>query len=129
MRTDFIHIRTFVTLANTTYSSGEHTFIDREKNSDELLVILAGYKKFVWESVFPRLKRSVPEHMDVVLVTSGLVNEELQVLCKNYGWSYISTVRNNVSLAINIAITRFPQAKYIYKIDEDIFTTAGFLKL
>ncbi|HOA56227.1 MAG TPA: hypothetical protein PKG75_11400 [Clostridiales bacterium] len=123
---DFIHIRTFVTLAKlSTYSSGEHTFIDRKKNSDELLVILAGYKKFVWESVFPRLKRSVPEHMDVVLVTSGLVNEELQELCENYGWSYISTVRNNVSLAINIAITRFPQAKYIYKIDEDIFTTAG----
>ncbi len=123
---DFINIRTFSILGKmSTFSTDSHTFINRSNGAEELLVILSGYKKLVWESVFPRLKKYIPEDMDVALVTSGLVNQELQHMCENYGWSYVSTERNNVSLALNVAISLHPDAKYIYKIDEDIFVTEG----
>ncbi|QDR81948.1 hypothetical protein [Sporomusa termitida] len=127
---DFINIRTFSLLGKlSTFSTDNHSFVDRAKGSEELLVILSGYKNLVWESVFPRLKQYVPTQLDVVVVTSGLVNQELQLTCERYGWSYVSTERNNVSLAVNVAISLHPKAKYIYKIDEDIFVTQGCFEM
>ena len=123
---DFINIRTFTLLAKLSlYSLDSHSFANRSKDSEELLVILSGYKKHLWGSVFPRLKRFIPAHIDVALVTSGLFNDELNLMAADYGWSYISTERNNVSLAVNTAISLHGKAKYIYKIDEDILVTEG----
>lgn len=59
------------------------------------------------------------------VVSSGLVNSRLKEICKEYEWSYMSVERNNVSLAINLAIRGHPKAEYIYKLDEDIFVTSG----
>jgi hypothetical protein len=66
--------------------------------------------------------------IDICIVSSGLFSERLLSICKNNGWSYLCTKRNCVTLALNIAIERFPEAQNIYKLDEDIFTTKNFFE-
>lgn len=123
---DFIHMDTMRALGQlSTRTKGDYQFDDRQSGERELLIVLAGYKKNVWEGVFGRLQAYVPADMDVCIITSGLVEEELRVMCKNKNWSYLSTVRNNVSLALNLAVSLHPEAEYIYKMDEDIFVTDG----
>ncbi len=121
---DFLHLETLVTLGNL--STGiyvDYQLEDRSREKEDLLIVLAGYKEFVWESVFERLYSFAPKTMDVCIVTSGMTKDHLRDLCKKNQWSYLSTERNNVSLAINLAIWLHPKAKYIYKMDEDIFVT------
>lgn len=123
---DFLHMDTLMAVHSLIVGTdGEFQFEDRKKDREDLLVILAGYKEFVWEIVFERLEAYVPKELDVCIVTSGLVNEKLKHLCEKQQWSYMSTGRNNVSLAVNLAIWNHPKAEYIYKMDEDIFTTKG----
>lgn len=123
---DFIHLYSLLSLGNlSTRIHAEYQFDDRRKKSKDLLVILSGYKEFVWESVFPRIKAYVPKEMDVCVVTSGLVSEQLREMCRRYQWSYMSTKKNHVSLVVNLAVWLHPDAEYIYKIDEDIFVTKG----
>jgi hypothetical protein len=88
--------------------------------------MLAGYKDFLWDVVFDRLKCFVPEDIDICIVSSGLFSKELYDRAKNNKWSYLCTKRNSVTLALNTAIQSFPAAQYIYKIDEDIFLTRNF---
>jgi hypothetical protein len=105
-------------------------FYNCSHNHDACCFILAGYKEFLWDIVFDRLKRFAPDNIDVCIVSSGLFSRELQELAKSNKWSYLCTKRNSVTLALNTAIQSFPFAQYIYKIDEDIFLTKNFfLKL
>ena len=71
-------------------------------------MILAGYKEVVWEDVFGRIKKYIPEDVDFCIVTSGMINDKLRKLAKKNNWSYLSTQRNCVTLAQNIAISLFP---------------------
>lgn len=105
-----------------------HDFIDRSKGSDKLCIILAGYKPTLWDDVFGRLAAYVPEDVDVCIMTSGLENDALKGIAKNHGWSYLSTSVNHLSLVQNIAIELHPKAKWIYKLDEDMFLTKGFFE-
>lgn len=121
---DFLNIETFLTLGNLSANlRAGHQFDNRSRGQKDLLIVLAGYKQFVWESVFTRLYAYVPENIDVCIATSGLVNNTLKEMCREYRWSYLSTERNHVSLALNLAIWLHPKAEYIYKMDEDIFVT------
>lgn len=123
---DFLHLETIAAIGKLSAGiSVNYTFDYRGSGSKELLVVLAGYKEFVWESVFARLHAYVPQGVDVCIVTSGLVRNELKEMCREYEWSYLSTEMNNVSLALNLAIWLHPEADYIYKMDEDIFVTDG----
>lgn len=126
---NFMHIDTLMAIHSLIVGTGgEFQFDNRKQDRENLLVILAGYKEFVWENVFERLIAFVPEEIDVCIVTSGLVNERLKKLCERQQWSYMSTGRNNVSLAVNLAVFNHPEAKYIYKMDEDIFLTKGIFE-
>lgn len=126
---DFVHLYTLLKLGNlSTRIHAVYQFDDRRKKSKDLLVILSGYKEFVWESVFPRIKAYVPKETDVCVVTSGLFNEQLREMCRHYQWSYMSTEKNHVSLVVNLAIWLHPDAEYIYKVDEDIFVTKGIFE-
>jgi hypothetical protein len=78
--------------------------------------------------VFGRIEKYTPEDFDVLVMTSGKDSPEMRELCEKNHWSYVSTVRNNVSLVLNLGISLFPEAKYIWKIDEDIILTEGCFK-
>ena len=56
---------------------GTYKFVDRKKDKKNLCIIIAGYKKILWEDVFGRLEKFMPKDMDVCIVSSGLYNEEL----------------------------------------------------
>ncbi|MBQ3451999.1 MAG: hypothetical protein IJG32_07020, partial [Selenomonadaceae bacterium] len=104
---------------------GKNIFIDRRKNSNYLLMILAGYKSFLYEDVFARVKAFTPKHFDVCVISSGLFDETLNKIAAENDWSYLSTIENNMPLIQNLTIMLHPQAKFIYKMDEDIFITEG----
>ncbi len=126
---DFMHIDTLMAIYSLIVGTGEEFQMDdRKQDREDLLVILAGYKESLWESVFQRLTAYILQKLDVCIVTSGLVNNRLRNLCEEHQWSYMSTSRNNVSLAVNLAIWNHPKAKYIYKMDEDIFLTKGIFE-
>jgi hypothetical protein len=103
-------------------------FYNRSDNSDVCCLVLAGYKEYLWDVVFRRLKFFVPENIDICVVSSGLFSQKLYDMCKENGWSYLSTRRNSIPLALNTAIKQFASAKKIYKIDEDIFITKNFFQ-
>ena len=105
-----------------------YSFENRSKNSENLCIILAGYKEFTWDIIFERINEFSDEDMDICVLSSGLYSEKLSRIAKKYGWSYLSTKRNCVTLIQNQAIKLFPNAKNIYKLDEDIFITKDFFK-
>lgn len=106
----------------------KYTFTDRSHGYAKCCVILAGYKAFVWDTVFERIRRFVPQDVDVCVVSSGVQSAELAAICEKNGWSYLSTVRNHVSVAQNLAIHLMNKAEWIYKLDEDVFVTEGYFE-
>ena len=103
-------------------------FINRSKDSEKLLIVLAGYKEFIYDAVFGRIEKYIEDDIDVCIITSGIESERIQTLCEKNGWSYLSTKENDVSLVQNAAISLHPFAKMIFKLDEDIFITEGYFK-
>lgn len=121
-------------LRNTKVSVDEllnsgHTFIDRSTGSNKLCIILAGYKEVLWDDVFARLSAVVSNDVDVCIMTSGLKNDSLMEIAKQYNWSYLATEKNHLSLIQNRAIELHPNAKWIYKLDEDMFLTEGYFEV
>ncbi|MDF5720855.1 MAG: hypothetical protein PUP91_10300 [Rhizonema sp. PD37] len=107
---------------------GSHEFIDRSKGSDRLLIILAGYKSILWSLTLTRIAKFAPPDVDVCILSSGLYSEQLAEMAAKHGWSYLHTKVNKVSLVQNLAITKYPKAKWIYKTDEDIFISEDFFE-
>lgn len=103
-------------------------FKNRSRNAEKLCIMLAGYKAFSYPAVFGRLKRFAPADLDVCIVTSGKYSEEIDKICQENNWSYLSTKENNVALVQNAALSLHPNAKYIYKLDEDIFITENYFE-
>ncbi len=101
-------------------------FINRSKGSNKLVIMLAGYKTYLYDAVFGRMERYMDPDFDVCIITSGKYDETVVGICEKNGWSYLSVERNNVSLVQNVAIKLHPNAEYIIKLDEDIFLTKGF---
>ena len=101
-------------------------YIDRSKESNILCIILAGYKEYLYDSVFERIYENMLPDMDICVITSGLYSERIVSLCEKHNWSYLSTEQNNVSLVQNAAIDFHPKAEYIFKLDEDIFITKNY---
>ena len=100
-------------------------FIDRRKNSNGLLTILAGYKSYLFEDVFARVRAFAPKGLDICITSSGLFDERLAKIAAKNNWSYLSTMQNNIPLAQNLAIMLHEKAELLYKMDEDIFVTEG----
>ncbi len=106
----------------------KYSFINRSAGSDKICIVLAGYKNYLIPSVMGRIKRFAPKDVDICIITSGKWSEEINELCERNQWSYLSTKRNNVALAQNMAIDLHKKADYIYKLDEDIFITEGYFE-
>ena len=94
-----------------------------KKDSDVMVIILAGYKDFLWKKVFARLIDNIPKTYDVCILSSGKTDDRLLQIAKDADWSYMSTNINNLCLAQNLCIEFFDKAKYVFKVDEDIFVT------
>lgn len=107
---------------------GNYTLIDRSEGKKKLCILLCGYKEFLWEEYFGRLKMFSDSDIDFCILSSGIYSEKLDSIAKEFGWSYLYTKRNDVVLIQNIAINCFPNAKYIYKLDEDIIICNNFFK-
>ncbi|WP_395319478.1 hypothetical protein [Fructilactobacillus frigidiflavus] len=105
-----------------------YKFVNRSNNKQKLCIILAGYKEFLWDDTLGRIYNFIPDDYDVCLVSSGLFSNKLDEFSRKNKWSYVSVKRNNVALAQNVAISLFPNATDILKIDEDIFITDGMVR-
>lgn len=103
-------------------------FEDRSSGEEILCIVLAGYKEYLYDNVFQRLKMFSMPNMDICIISSGKTSNTLSEYCKNNNWSYLSTKQNNVSLVQNVAIKLHPRAKYIFKLDEDIFITDRYFE-
>lgn len=108
--------------------SKKYVFENRMKNKEKVCFVLAGYKSFSYDSVFKRIKKFIPADIEICILSSGKYCSDLSEIARINDWSYVSTKKNNVSLIQNIAIDLFKNAKYIYKLDEDIFITKGFFE-
>lgn len=106
----------------------EGEFINRSKGHDKLLIVLAGYKQFMYDAFFERLEKYLDSDIDVCIITSGKVDTQTAEICEKNDWSYLSSSRNNVSLVQNVAIKNHPNAEYIYKLDEDILITKNYFQ-
>jgi hypothetical protein len=105
--------------------AGEHRFVDRSTGAEQLLLVVAGYKPYLWPHTLPRLRRYVPEEIDVCVVVPGVHSPELEALAAEAGWSYLQTTENALALAQNLAIAHHPRAEWLHKVDEDILIAEG----
>lgn len=99
------------------------TLINYSQNKEQLCIVLAGYKEELWDVVFDRLDRYCNSDIDICVLSAGKHVDRLREICHEKHWSYLATSVNNVCLAQNECIRLFPNAKYIFKIDEDMFVT------
>ena len=106
--------------------SKKYTFLNNSKKSKSVCFILAGYKEFTWAIVFKRIKKYIPDDIDVCIVSPGKFVDKLKDIAVQNKWSYLSLKENQICKALNTAISLFPGAESIFKIDEDIFITDGF---
>jgi len=109
--------------------AGSYQVDDRRSDAETLIVILAGYKDYLWPWTLARVRAAVPPGADVCIASSGRHDQRLARLAEAEGWSYLSTEKNNVSLVQNLAIRHHPRAKRIIKLDEDIFVGEKFFEL
>jgi len=107
---------------------GKYTFFDNSKSNKNLVIVVAGYKDYLWESVFGRLAKFAPKDYDVCIVVPGKKEQKLLEICKQNRWSCLNTKDNKLSLAQNLAIRKHPKAQNIFKLDEDIIIGEGFFE-
>ncbi len=107
---------------------GRHVFVDRSRGQGSLLVVLAGHKPHLWPYTLPRLERFASQELDVCIVSPGVDSPELSALAARRGWSQLITRRNDLCLAQNLAIRHHPAARWIHKLDEDIFIAEGYFE-
>lgn len=115
-------------LADRWKFSGRHDFADRARGSERALIVLVGHKPYLWPHTLARVARHAPADLDVCLVCPGVDPAPLRAVAERHGWSYLSTRANQVGLAQNIALRSLPAASMIYKLDEDIFVSAGYFE-
>ena len=108
---------------NSDFYCNKNIFINRRKNTPFLLIILAGYKSYLFDDVFDRVKNYAPKNLDICITSSGLYDEKLEHIARKNNWSYLITKVNNIPMAQNLSIMIHEKAEMIYKMDEDIFVT------
>lgn len=110
-------------LLNSLWKKCDFKFINRIKGKEKVCIVLSGYKDFLWDDVYDRLKKFIPDDVEVCLCSAGKTSEELCRIAESNDWSYLSTSVNSVSLIQNVSISLYESAKWIYKMDEDMFVT------
>jgi len=106
-----------------------YRFTDRSTGKKTLVIVLAGYKPYLWPATMARLKKHAPTDADLCLASAGMHSGELEKMCETNGWSYLSVHRNSPGIALNKAIKLHSSADYIFKLDEDIVIGKEFFRL
>lgn len=101
--------------------NANYEFVDRSKGSDKLVYIMGGYEEYLWERIFPRIEKNVPEDYDVCILSTGIDRDQLRKRAEENNWSYLTTVGGRVGPDQNLVVKEHPEADYIFKLDEDIF--------
>lgn len=109
---------------NGIYAS-KYRFTDRRQHKGKMLYVLAGYKPYLWKDVFSRIDAYLPTDVEVCVLSSGKYLPQLEDYCEQYGWSYLSTTRNNICCITNIMMKIYNDVEYVFKMDEDIYLTEG----
>lgn len=99
--------------------------LNNYKGGDTICFVLAGYKEYLWDVVFRRLKVFCPNDIEICILSSGCYSEKLKSIAEVNSWTYLSFKHNCVTQVLNSAIYFFPNAQKIFKMDEDIFVTKG----
>jgi hypothetical protein len=107
----------------------KYRFEDRSSGRKTLIIVLAGYKAYLWPATLERMKRHAPDDADFCIASSGVRSSALEEMCALNGWSYLSTSRNSPGIAINLSIGLHPAADYVFKLDEDIVIGKHFFRL
>jgi hypothetical protein len=106
-------------------------FDNRSRGHGTLVMVLAGYKPELWSRVFPRIATHTDmASVDVCVVCSGRTPAAQQArrIAEERGWSFLQTEENLLSHALNLTVHAFSKAEWIVKLDEDMFTTPGWLE-
>lgn len=101
-------------------------FINRSRGQETLCYILAGYEPVLWDNTLERIAVFQDKNIDYCIVSSGKYDKALDETAKMNNWSYLYTEKNQVCFVSNLVIELHPKAKYIIKMDEDIFIGEKF---
>lgn len=111
--------------------SKRYEFINRSNESENLLLILAGFQEYYWEGVLGRVKlnqNQFEENIDICICVPGESGSELKKFAERYNWSFLRINDDLLAQAQNTAIMLHPNARWIYKIDEDIIISENYFK-
>ncbi len=101
-------------------------FENRSKEKENLCYILAGYEPVLWDNTLQRVSEYADDEVDYCIVSSGRYDKRLEEFAKEKDWSYLYTEQNQVCFIQNKVIELHPRARYIIKLDEDIFIGKDF---
>lgn len=107
----------------------EYHFINRSKEKENLCYVLAGYEQSLWESTLARVEAFQSDAVDYCLVSSGKYDEKLDRMAEHNDWSYLYTEKNQVCFIQNRVVELHPFARYVIKLDEDMFIGKDFFEL
>ncbi len=107
---------------------GPYRFKDRQNGKKGLVTVVAGYKEPLWPVTLERIARFVHPDLDVCVVTPGRHVAPLESWADRHGWSVLATRANKLALAQNLAVRSHPNARWIFKLDEDIVIPEGYFE-
>lgn len=110
-----------------------YIFDNRSQNCENLLLIVAGFQEFYWDTVFGRVVKNCKQFEETIDVCvcvpkgegEGILNK-IRYRCEKNGWSLVYLYDDLLAQAQNTAIKLHPYAKWIYKIDEDIIISDNY---
>ena len=108
---------------------GSYRFIGRSNQSSSMVMIVCGYKPELWDIVFERILLFIPRGIDICLVCPGFnAQNRLEEVALKNKWSILLCKENKIGIAQNHAIKNHLAAKWIHKLDEDIFITKEYFQ-
>lgn len=109
-----------------------YSFDDRQRGCEYLLLIIAGFQPYYWDSLMSRVEQCVKHSvhpMDVcICVPKGEDNNAaiLKEKAEQFGWSCLVLRDDLLAQSQNTAIRLHSKAEWIFKIDEDIILPTDY---
>lgn len=110
--------------------TNNYEFIDRKKNTNELILILAGFQPYYWDVLLENIyhaNNADKNDVCICIPRGGGINH-LYDIAEKYGWSVLYISLDKLALVQNVAIKLHPTAKRIWKFDEDIVIDSSYFE-